>query len=38
MNTSALRYKFWEKKSEEIYDKLSNIYSIYSSGTVDKEY
>ncbi len=37
INTSSVRYKYFEKKSEEIHDKLSNIFSIYSAGNVDKE-
>ena len=37
INTSSIRYKYFEKKSEEIHDKLSNIFSIYSAGNVDKE-
>jgi ABC-type multidrug transport system fused ATPase/permease subunit len=37
INTSSIRYKYFEKQIENIHDKLSNIFSIYSAGTVDKE-
>jgi ABC-type multidrug transport system fused ATPase/permease subunit len=37
INTSSIRYKYFEKQAENIHDKLSNIFSIYSAGTVDKE-
>jgi len=37
VDTSAIRYKYFENKSEEIHDKLSNIFSIYSAGMIDKE-
>lgn len=37
INTSSIRYKYFEKQIENIHDKLSNIFSIYSAGTIDKE-
>ena len=37
INTSSIRYKYFEKQAENIHDKLSNIFSIYSAGAVDKE-
>jgi ABC-type multidrug transport system fused ATPase/permease subunit len=37
IDTSSIRYKHFEKQAENIHDKLSNIFSIYSAGTVDKE-
>ena len=37
ITTSSIRYKYFEKKSEEIHDRLSNIFSIYSAGMIDKE-
>jgi ABC-type multidrug transport system fused ATPase/permease subunit len=37
INTSSIRYKYFEKQVENIHDKLSNIFSIYSAGTVEKE-
>ena len=37
INTSSIRYKYFEKQIENIHDKLSNIFSIYSAGNVDKE-
>jgi ABC-type multidrug transport system fused ATPase/permease subunit len=37
INTSSIRYKYFEKQAENIHDKLSNIFSIYSAGEVDKE-
>ena len=37
INTSSIRYKYFEKQIENIHDKLSNIFSIYSAGNVNKE-
>ena len=37
INTSSIRYKYFEKQAENIHDKLSNIFSIYSAGNVNKE-
>ena len=37
INTSSIRYKYFEKQTENIHDKLSNIFSIYSAGNVNKE-
>lgn len=37
VTTSSIRYKYFENKSEEIHDRLSNIFSIYSAGMIDKE-
>lgn len=37
IKTSAKRYVKYEKKTEEIQDKLNNLTSIYNSGNIDKE-
>jgi len=34
---SNKRYENYENKSEELQDKLSNLFTIYSSGTIDHE-
>jgi ATP-binding cassette subfamily B protein len=37
INISNKRYTIFEKKSEEIQDKLSNLYAIYSSNKIEDE-
>jgi len=34
---SSNKYKFYENKSENLQDRLSNLYSIYSAGNVNDE-
>ena len=37
ISISNQRYENYEEKSEELQDKLSNLFTIYSSGTIDNE-
>jgi ATP-binding cassette subfamily B protein/subfamily B ATP-binding cassette protein MsbA len=37
ISISNKRYENYEEKSEELQDKLSNLFTIYSSGTIDNE-